>query len=78
MEYISRDSMFYAEKFVDDAFRAVERLEIFPESGRMIPERYSTDFREVIFGSYRIIYKIIDDDVYIITMIHGKRDYQPD
>ncbi|MDR0490190.1 MAG: hypothetical protein LBH28_02945 [Oscillospiraceae bacterium] len=32
----------------------------------------------MIFGSYRIIYKIIDDDVFIITMIHGKRNYQPD
>ena len=77
-EYIARDSVYYAEKFVDDAFRAVERLVMFPESGRMVPERYSPDFREVIFGSYRIIYKIIDGDVYITTMIHGKRNYQPD
>ena len=77
-EYIARDSVYYAEKFVDDAFNAVERLETFPESGRMVPERYEPDFREVIFGSYRIIYKIINDDVYIVTMIHGKRNYQPD
>ena len=77
-DFIARDSVYYAEKFVDDAFNAVERLEMFPESGRMVPERYSPDFREIIFGSYRIIYKIIDGDVYIVTMIHGKRNYQPD
>jgi len=76
-EFISRDSKYYAQKFVDDAFRAVERLEVFPESGRMVPERYDPDFREVIFGSYRIIYRIICDDVYIVTMIHGKRNYDP-
>ena len=77
-EYIARDSIYYAEKFVDDAFSAVERLEVFPESGRMVPERYDPDFREVIFGSYRIIYKIIGGDVYIVTMIHGMRNYQPE
>jgi len=77
-DFIARDSVYYAEKFVDDAFNAVERLEMFPESGRMVPERYSPGFREIIFGSYRIIYKIIDGDVYIVTMIHGKRNYQPD
>jgi len=77
-DYIARDSVYYAEKFVDDSFRAVERLEMFPESGRMVPERYSPDFREVIFGSYRIIYKIVEDVVYIVTMIHGKRNYQPE
>ena len=76
-EFISRDSTYYAQKFVDDAFRAVERLEVFPESGRMVPERYDPDFREIIFGSYRIIYRIIYDDVYIVTMIHGKRNYDP-
>ena len=77
-QYIARDSIYYAEKFVDDAFQATERLEVFPESGRMVPERFKPDFREIIFGSYRIIYKIIDDDVYIVTMIHGKRNYQPE
>ena len=74
-EFIARDSTYYAQKFVDDAFHAVERLEVFPESGRMVPERYDPGFREVIFGSYRIIYRIINDDVYIVTMIHGKRNY---
>jgi len=77
-DYIARDSVHYAKKFVDDAFDAVGRLEMFPESGRMVPERYSPEFREVIFGSYRIIYKIVNCDVYIVTIIHGKRNYQPD
>ncbi|MDR2598854.1 MAG: type II toxin-antitoxin system RelE/ParE family toxin [Oscillospiraceae bacterium] len=74
-EYIARDSVYYANKFVDDAFKAVGRLEIFPESGRIVPERSNPNFREVIFGSYRIMYKLIDNDCYITTMIHGRRDY---
>ena len=77
-EYIARDSKYYAHKFVDDALLAVERLEIFPEIGRIVPERNDPNFREIIFGSYRIMYKIIDSDCYIVTMIHGKRIYTPD
>ena len=73
--YIARDSVYYANKFVDEAFRAVERLEMFPESGRIIPERNDPSFREIIFGSYRIMYKIANDECFITTMIHGKRNY---
>jgi len=77
-DYIARDSTYYADKFVDEVFNTVEQLEVLPRSGRMVPERYSPDFREITHGSYRIIYRIIDDDVYIVTMIHGRRNYQPD
>ena len=76
--YIARDSIYYADKFVDDAFKAVARLEIFPKSGKIVLERSDPDFREIAFGSYRIMYKIIDNDCYITTMIHGKRNYITD
>ena len=77
-DYIARDSVYYADKFVNDALRSVERLEVFPSSGRMVVERNSPDLREIGFGAYRIIYKIIDGDVYIITMVHGKRNFIPE
>jgi len=76
-DFIARDSVYYAEKFVDDAFKATEQLEVFPETGRVIPERNDSGFREIIFGSYRIMYTIIDGIVYVITMIHGMRIYHP-
>jgi len=77
-EFIARDSIHYAEKFVDDAFAATDNLELFPEMGRIVPERNDPDFRELIFGSYRIMYKIDNNHCFITTMIHGKRLYQPD
>ena len=77
-DFIARDSVYYAEKFVDDAFKATEQLEIFPEIRRVVPERNDPDFREIIFGSFRIMYTIIDGIVYIITMIHGMRVYNPE
>ena len=72
-EFISRDSEVYANKFVDDVFKVTERLEIFPESGRIVPEIGIPTVREVIYGSYRIIYELMDDMVNIVAVIHGKR-----
>ena len=77
-DYIARDSVYYAEKFVDGAFSAVERLERSPESGRIVPERNDPNLREIIYGSYRIIYKLVIRNVYIVTMVHSRRNYVPD
>ena len=39
-------------------FEAVKRLEIFPRSGRIVPEIGQEDIREILFGSYRIVYVV--------------------
>ena len=72
-EFISRDSVYYANKFVDGVFDATEKLEIFPEMGRIVPELGIPSVREIFYGSYRIIYELIDDDASIVAVIHGKR-----
>jgi plasmid stabilization system protein ParE len=36
---------------------AVERLEAFPQSGRVVPERNDEAIREVIVRPYRIVYR---------------------
>jgi len=64
-EYIARDSVYYAAKFVDDAFAATNNLRLFPEMGRIVPERNDPYIRELIFGSYRIMYKIDGDCCYV-------------
>ncbi len=73
-EYIARDSIYYAEKFVDDIFYAVQRLEQFPESGHIVPEKGVSNIREIKFSSYRIIYHIRNKSVYIVTIVHGGRN----
>jgi len=77
-EFIARDSTYYAEKFEDDAFKAADNLELFPEMGRIVPERNDPSFRELIFGSYRIMYRIDGNTCFITTIIHGNRLFIPD
>lgn len=41
--------------------------------GRVVPEGDGRQ-REVAFDPYRIIYRIEDDDIYIVTVVHSARD----
>ena len=72
-EYISRDNPTAAKKWIDTFFSKVEQLKSFPESGRIVPEINSTDFRELIYGNYRIIYRVEKTQVSILTVRHGKQ-----
>jgi len=72
-EYISRDNPTAAEKWVDTAFSKVEQLKSFPESGRIVPEINNKDFRELLYGNYRIIYRVEKTQVSILTIRHGKQ-----
>jgi toxin ParE1/3/4 len=39
--------------------------------GRVVPELGIETIREVILGNYRIIYRIQEDEVQVITIHHG-------
>jgi toxin ParE1/3/4 len=53
--FIARDAPSLAQVFVDNVFEAVKRLEVFPSSGRVVPEIGQEDIREILFGSYQIV-----------------------
>ena len=71
--YVSRDSVQYAALLVERLFTAVDRLEVFPESGRIVPEFQRRDVREIILGSYRIVYSLQADRAVVLTVFHGAR-----
>lgn len=74
--YISKDSEYYAKAYIAKIFGAVEGLPVFPMKGRKVPEFDRDDIREIIFDPYRIIYRIAQDRIFIVTVIHGKRDIE--
>lgn len=76
-EYISRDSPYYAKFFIEKITRSTDRLEVFPNSGRVLPELNRNEIREIIVGSYRIIYQIIGDCVIILSVYHSSRLLDP-
>jgi len=77
-EYISRDSTDQAAFFVIRLFEAVDHLKKFPRSGRVIPEINNQSCREVIYNSYRIMYRINHDAIWVTGVVHGARLWIPD
>lgn len=73
VEYIARDSQTYAERFAKKVLEASKRLEAFPRSGRIVPEFGHADIRELIYGSYRIIYLARPDACHVVALVHGSR-----
>ena len=74
-EYISRDSIYQANLFIDQVINKADRLADFSDLGRIIPELNDSDKREIIIGNYRLMYKISINEVWITGIIHGKRHF---
>ena len=55
-------------------FSRSQQIADFPLSGRKVPEYEMEQIREVIEGSYRIIYHIKSDQVDVLAVIHGSQD----
>ena len=72
---ISRSSPQYAKNVVDRLTRRSQQIATFPRSGRVVPEANDVNIREVLEGSYRIIYHLIDDEVDIIAVVHSARQW---
>jgi toxin ParE1/3/4 len=70
-EYIAQDKPSAAENWINTVFSKVEKLKSAPEIGRIVPEIRNNQFRELIYGNYRIIYRIEKKQISILTIRHG-------
>lgn len=74
-DFIAQDSPHYADLTVRRIVAAVERLERFPLSGRIVPERWSPSLREVIVGRFRVVFRVSPGTVEIVTVFRGERSF---
>ena len=44
-----------------------------PMAGRTVPEMGRDDVREVFLRSYRIVYRVVDDELFVLTVFEGHR-----
>ena len=71
--YIAADSPFYASTVVRRIIALTRSLADFPLAGRRVPEFDEQDIRELLVYSYRIIYLVEENQVTIVSVIHGKQ-----
>jgi plasmid stabilization system protein ParE len=72
--FIGRDSRYYAAALVRETRAAAQSLRTFAERGRVVPEIDAPDIHEIFVGSYRLIYQITADHIFILAFVHGARD----
>ena len=71
--YVAQTSPKYASRLVERITTRSEQITTFPLSGRTVPEFENQQIREVIAGSYRIIYYIKPEQIDILAVIHGSQ-----
>lgn len=74
-DFIASDSKYYAKKVTQDIIDRTNIIETYPAIGRKVPEIDDENVREIFAYSYRILYEIKSEKIYIIGIIHGRRDF---
>ena len=73
-DFIAHDSQHYAKKVTQDIRDKTDVLDELPKIGKKVPELNDEAIRELSLYSYRIIYEIKNQDVFVLAVVHRRRD----
>jgi toxin ParE1/3/4 len=73
-DYLAADSPEAAARTISAIFQKSEQLRSFPESGRVVGEWARRPYRELVVGSYHLIYEIQGSTVFLLGVLHGRQD----
>lgn len=71
--YISQDNPAAARRWVARLRERAEKAAEMPRTGRIVPEYGRDDLREVFLKSYRIVYRLQEDGIVVLTVFEGHR-----
>ena len=71
---IAADRPAAAARWVGAVFKRVVQLRDYPESGRMVPELARPEIRQLLHPPYRIIYRVDQRRIVILTIRHGRQE----
>lgn len=74
-EHIAKDSVKNSNTIYDEIFKAFEDLGKFCKKGRIIPKIEKDFYREIFVASYRIMYKIDKNKVYVVAIFHMAKNF---
>jgi addiction module RelE/StbE family toxin len=73
VKFIARDSEGYARALAQLAVDAAESLPELPNRGHRLPDPTLSQFRELLVGSYRLVYLVEEERVVVVAILHGHR-----
>ena len=72
-DFIAHDSKHYAKKVIQDIREQTDVLDDLPKLGKKIPELNDDAVRELSLYSYRIIYEIMSQGIFVLAVVHKRR-----
>jgi toxin ParE1/3/4 len=74
-DYIARDKRRAAANWVRGIKKQIRSLALMPMRCEIIPEAedIGIEYRHLIFGQYRTIFRIVEKRVIVLRVIHGAR-----
>jgi plasmid stabilization system protein ParE len=71
--YVAEDDPVAAVELVDRLIARTDVLRDYPLAGRRVPELPKGSLRELVEGSYRIVYRVQSEAVEILSVFEGHR-----
>ena len=75
--YISRDSPERAVQFINRLIDRAEKIKDYPYKGRVVPEFSINEIRKIFVKNYRIVYRISEKQIEILTVFEGHKLLKP-
>lgn len=79
IEFIDRENPLQARKIFSELKKRAESLNVFPDRGRMVPELQNqgiTLYRELIIGPWRLMYRVSEDSVYVLSVLDSRQNVE--
>jgi len=79
IEYIAEDSPQNALNILKSIRKQASDLYTLPDRGRIVPELYDQgilQYRELIIAPWRLIYRVSEQEVYVLSVIDSRRNVE--
>ena len=73
-DYIAQERPEAAHNIFDSLVARVLLLGDLPEQGSILPGALRTDLRSVLYGSFRIVYRVDREEVVVLGIRHTRRE----
>ena len=74
--FVADESLEGAIGLLEDVLSSADSLQSMADRGRIVPERDDPTIRELIVGSYRLMYHVAESEIAIVGVLHQRREFE--
>jgi toxin ParE1/3/4 len=79
LQYIANDNPYQAYEIFKSIKEKASNLRVFPNRGRIVPELLEqgvTQYRELIIPPWRIMYRVSENEVYVLSVLDSRQNVE--